>query len=121
MHVSDRITVSGMVFSGTHGVFDYEKRMPQPFEVDVELELPLAPAARNDDLNLTVDYGQTYETVREVVTGTRFNLVESLAETIAARLLERFPAVQGVVVRVRKPHVPLPGLASVQVQIARSR
>lgn len=121
MNLSDRIALAGMVFSGTHGVLNFEQEWPQPFEVDVELELPLGPAGRSDELSLTVDYGQAYQEVGAIVTGKRFRLLEALAEAISDRLLERFPLAQAVVVRVRKPHVPFPGPGSVQVEIRRGR
>ncbi|MEO5966049.1 MAG: dihydroneopterin aldolase [Candidatus Limnocylindrales bacterium] len=119
--MSDRIIVDGMTFQGTHGVHAFEQEHPQPFEVDVELALNLQPAGLSDDLALTIDYGRVFETCRQIVESTRFNLVEALAEAIAHELLANFAADE-VTVRVRKPAVDLGGiLRAVGVEIRRRR
>jgi dihydroneopterin aldolase len=110
-----------MVFQGRHGVYEREQREPQPFEVDVELLLNLQPAGVDDDLEQTVDYGQVFETCRQIVESTSFRLIEALAEAIAHELLAGFAVVE-VGVRVRKPAVQLPGqLAYAGVEIWRQR
>ena len=119
--MSDRMLLEGMVFEGTHGVYPEEQVTPQPFELDVELALNLQPAGLSDDLEQTVDYAAVYETCRQIVESTRFNLVEALAEAIAHELLAGFP-VQEVTVRVRKPAVQLGGpLRAAGVEIRRRR
>lgn len=118
----DRIDLHGMVFQARHGVFDQEKTTTQRFEVDVELLLDLQPAGLEDDLARTLDYARVYETVRTIVESTTFNLIEALAEAIAHELLADFPALEEVVVQVRKPEVNLGGpLAHAGVQIRRRR
>ncbi len=119
--MSDRIILDSMVFSGTHGVYEEEQRHPQPFEVDVELAINLQPAGLSDDLEQTVDYSGVFETCRQIVESTRFNLVEALAEAIAQEILAGFPADE-VTIRVRKPQVKLGGtLRSAGVEIRRRR
>lgn len=119
---SDRIVLADMVFEARHGVFDHEKVSPQRFEVDAELFIDLQPAGLEDDLARTLDYGRVYETVRTIVESTTFNLIEALAEAIAHELLSDFPALEEVVIRVRKPQVQLGGpLAHAGVEIRRRR
>jgi dihydroneopterin aldolase len=120
--VTDRISLINMRFDGRHGVLDKERAHPQPFEVDVELSLDLAPAGVSDDLSRTVDYRQIFDIVRETIEGPSRALIESLAESIAARLLTGFAGagVAEVVVRVRKPQVDLPGaIDAASVEITR--
>jgi dihydroneopterin aldolase len=81
--VTDRILIEGMRFQGTHGVYEHEQLNPQAFEVDVELAVNLQPAGLSDDLTQTVDYSKVFDTCRQIVESTRFNLVEALAEAIA--------------------------------------
>jgi len=119
----DQIVLEGMVFQARHGVHDREKVTAQRFEVDVELLLDLQPAGLEDDLERTLDYGRVYDTVKTIVESTTFNLIEALAEAIAHELLSDFPALEEVVVRVRKPDVQLGGplrFAGVQVRRRRS-
>ncbi len=119
--LEDRILLAGMAFLGRHGVFEEEQRVPQRFVVDLELVLDLRPAAAADDLALTVDYAAVRETVRAVVEDDRFRLLETLAETIAGRILASYP-VDEVTVRVRKPGVRLGGpLDHAGVVIRRAR
>ena len=119
--MSDRIIIDGMTFHGTHGVYEHERLQAQPFEVDVELALNLQPAGLSDDLSQTVDYSRVFDTCRQIVESTRFNLVEALAEAIAHEILAGFPA-EEVTVRVRKPSVDLGGpFRGVGVEIRRRR
>lgn len=120
--MSDRIQLINMRFEGRHGVLAEERETAQPFEVDVELSLDLAPAGAADDLSRTVDYREVFSVCREVIEGPSAQLIESLAERIAARLLAASWAakVTEVVVRVRKPRVKLPGaLDGAAVEITR--
>ncbi|MCL5046830.1 MAG: 2-amino-4-hydroxy-6-hydroxymethyldihydropteridine diphosphokinase [Actinobacteria bacterium] len=117
----DKISLRGMVFHAHHGVYPAERELGQRFEVDLEVGLDLGPAGRTDDLSLGLDYSRLYLGVKEIVQGRRFNLIEALAEAVAAFALE-FDAVREVAVRVRKPQAPLPGVfGTVEVQIQRSR
>jgi dihydroneopterin aldolase len=120
--MTDRIVLKDMIFQARHGVADREKVEPQRFEVDVELQLDLQPAGLEDDLGRTVDYGIVYQTTRQIVESTTYNLIEALAEAIAHEVLAGHPAVLEVVVRVRKPEVRVGGpLAYAGVEIRRRR
>ena len=103
----DKIVLEGLEFHARHGVFAAETEFGARFIVDVELYLPLTGS---DDLEGTVDYSAVYELVRTVVTETRFRLIEALAHRLADALLNAQPLTQAVVVRVHKPHAPLPGI-----------
>jgi len=119
---SDRIVLAGMVFLARHGVNDWEKVEEQRFEVDVELELDARPAAVRDDLTQTVDYRGVYELTRQVIEETTLELIESLAEAVATKVLAANGNVEAVVVRVRKPDVDLGGpIDSAGVEIRRTR
>ena len=103
----DRILLEGMVFHGRHGTLPAERELGQPFIVDVELRLDLRPAGFSDDLAKTVDYGEVHRRVKEIVEGAPVNLVETIAERIAATILEDHSLVKAVRVKVAKPHVRL--------------
>jgi 7,8-dihydroneopterin aldolase/epimerase/oxygenase len=121
--MSDRLALTKMAFQGRHGVLPEERENAQPFEVDVELALDLRPAGESDDLGRTVDYREIFEICRGVLEGPSQQLVESLAERIAARMLRAFApwGVTEVIVRVRKPAVRLPGpLDAASVEIRRT-
>ena len=117
----DRILLEGMTFHGRHGILPAERELGQPFVVDVELRLDLRPAGLSDDLTKTVDYGEVHRVARGIVEGEPVGLTETLAERISAAVLEDFPAVETVRVRVAKPHVRLNGtvLAGSAVEVVR--
>ena len=69
--MTDRITLSNMVFQARHGVADWEKVEAQRFEVDVELAVDIQPAGLEDDLSRTVDYRGVYSITRQVVESTK--------------------------------------------------
>lgn len=115
----DRIRLTGLRFSATHGVYDFERVEPQPFIVDVECEL--APRPASDDLATTVDYADLSGRIAAVVTGEPVNLIETLAERIAAICLDH-PLVATADVTVHKPEAQLPvDLADVSITLTRSR
>jgi 7,8-dihydroneopterin aldolase/epimerase/oxygenase len=119
--VTDRIVLSGMKFTGRHGLTDEERATAQPFEVDVELLTNLQPAGVDDDIEKTFDYTRVFEISRELVESTNFKLLEAIAEGIAHEVLMAMPVAE-VVVRVRKMKVPLPGkLQHAGVEISRTR
>ncbi|HOQ10183.1 MAG TPA: dihydroneopterin aldolase [Syntrophomonadaceae bacterium] len=105
----DRIIGRGLRFYGCHGVLEEEQHNPQPFEVDFELWLDLAAAGQRDDLGQTVDYGQVFQVIRQVVEEEHYKLLEALAERLAGVLLEQFAAIQEVDITVYKPQAPVAG------------
>src|SRR5215211_4524598 len=115
----DRILLTDMVFHGRHGTLQAEHELGQPFVVSVELR----PAGTSDDLTKTVDYGEVHRMVRDIVEGPPVQLIETLAEGIAAGTLDEHPEVEAVKVRVAKPHVRLGDtvLAGSAVEIVRRR
>ncbi len=102
----DRIVVRGLRELGVHGVLPEEQTRPQPFEVDVELEVDLSVAGESDALDDTVDYAAVAEAVSRVVRSERYQLLEKLATRIAevCKVDERVTAVS---VTVRKLHPPV--------------
>jgi dihydroneopterin aldolase len=119
--VNDRISLHGLRVRGYHGVFDFERRDGQDFVVDVELELDLTTAAASDDVTDTVHYGELAGRLAEVVAGEPVNLIETLAERLAAVCLAD-ALVAATTVTVHKPQAPIPHeFADVAVTIRRAR
>jgi len=121
MSSEDKIIIDNMVFRGRHGVHPAEHELGQRFEVDVELGLDLSRPMASDLLQDTVDYSRAYAIVREEAEDHHYQLIEALAGAIVRRLLAEL-AVTSVLVRVRKPQVPLNGILScTAVEIQRRR
>lgn len=117
----DRISLSNMAFYGYHGIAPGEKSDGQRFFVDVDLFLDLGPAGTTDEISKTIDYEGVFSMIKESVEVKRFHIIEALAEHIARAILKRY-SVERVVIRVRKPHVPIQGILDhTEVEISRSR
>lgn len=119
----DSILLEGMVFYGYHGVHPEEQRLGQRFVVDLEAACDLHPAGVSDAVEQTVSYSDLYRLTKGIVEGTPYALVEAVAERVASAALDAFPAIEEVVVTVRKPEAPIQGsvLESAGVRIRRRR
>jgi dihydroneopterin aldolase len=118
---TDRIILRGLRARGRHGCLPAERELGQEFVIDVALGLDARPAAEDDDLLRTVDYGALADRLVAVVEGEPVNLIETLAERLAALCLDP-PQVEEVEVTVHKPSAPVPHpFADVAVTIHRSR
>jgi 7,8-dihydroneopterin aldolase/epimerase/oxygenase len=115
--------VEDLACYGYHGVKPEEKALGQRFLVDLTLRLDLGPAGRSDDLGLSVSYSEAARLARERVEGPSRDTIEAVAEEVAAALLERFPRLEGVTVRVKKPAAPIAGVqfGLVAVEVSRER
>jgi dihydroneopterin aldolase len=102
----DTIILTGIRALGAHGVLPEEQSRPQPFEVDLELQVDLAKAGATDALSDTVDYDAVVAAVVRIVQQPGHALIETLAARIAdaCRADKR---VTGVAVTVRKLRPPV--------------
>jgi len=104
----DKIMARGMTFKACHGVLAFEKAEPQTFRVDADLLLDTSIAGKSDDIKDTVSYAEVFALIRNIVEQESYQLLEALAENIAAALLFQFP-IAGVEITVYKPEAPVEG------------
>ncbi|WP_456846829.1 2-amino-4-hydroxy-6-hydroxymethyldihydropteridine diphosphokinase [Cellulomonas sp. P5_C6] len=102
----DQIRLTGITATGYHGVFEHERREGQTFVADVVVHLDTRRAAARDDLAHTLHYGELAEQVAAVLSGEPVDLIETVAERIAATVLAS-GIVQAVDVAVHKPNAPI--------------
>lgn len=120
--MSDSIILSRLAIYAYHGLHQEEAQLGQRFYVTLTCNLDLRPAGQADDYGLSVCYATLAKRVHELAVTRRFHLIEGLAEAIAADVLEAFPRIAAVTVRVEKPEAPIPLiLDSVAIEIRRSR
>ena len=119
--MTDRIELRGLRAVGICGALPEEQARAQPFEIDLDVHLDLAAAGASDRLDDTADYGGLGQTVIDIVTGGRFQLIERMAQVVADAVLAdaRVEAVEVVVRKVRPP-VPFE-LTTSAVRIRRTR
>jgi dihydroneopterin aldolase len=119
--VSDTISITGLRLMGYHGVFEHEKHDGQEFVIDLHIELDTVQAGASDDLADTLDYSLIVDEVAARVTGESVDLIETLAEDIAAIVLSH-PQPTAVSVSVHKPQAPVSHpVSDIAVTIRRER
>ena len=99
------------------GVSERERRHPQTVWLDVELTINAARAAARDDVRDAVDYAALVERLRALAVGRPFRLMETLAEAVAAAVLEASGSPR-VRVRVRKRALEGLGYAAIEIERA---
>jgi dihydroneopterin aldolase len=102
----DSITLTGLRVRAHHGVYDFERENGQDFVIDLSVGIDLRRAARSDDVTTTIHYGELAERVAAAVASDPVDLIETVAERIAALVLS-YPAAHNVTVTVHKPDAPI--------------
>lgn len=116
----DEICIRNLEVYAYHGVYPQEKEKGQRFYLNVLLFLDTRPAGRKDDLSLSVNYGEVCERLHEWMRERSFDLLETVAEKLAERLLLTFPLIRELELEIRKPEAPIPlPFESVSVKIQR--
>ena len=98
----DIIFLSEMKIDTVIGIWDWERKIRQTVVIDLEMAADIRKAAASDSVDDTLNYKLVAKRVQEFVGGSEFQLVETLAEKIAAIINDEF-AVPWVRVRVNKP------------------
>jgi len=114
--MSDAITnqpyseVIGISFFAFHGAYPEEKENGQTFTVDVALYGDFANRAEfSDALDETVDYAAVCQTVINIGTTTRVDLLERLGALMADELIAKFPVTSVTVSVSKNPPAGVPG------------
>ena len=101
------------------GIWDWERRIRQTISIDLEMGADIRRAAATDDIEDTLNYKAVANRVQQFVGDSSYQLVETLAENIAAIILDEFD-VPWVQVRVNKPGA-IRGSRDVGILIRRSK
>ena len=115
---ADRIFLHDLKVETVIGIWAWERKIRQTISIDLEMGADIRRAAAADHIDATLNYKAVAKRVQEFVAGTDFQLVETLAERIAALVLEEFP-VPWIEVRVHKPGA-IRGARDVGVAIRRT-
>ena len=88
----DIIFIDGFRLSTLIGIYPREKAMPQRVELSLEIGTSTVRAGQSDSIGDTIDYAVVIESLRGELADQHFNLLETLAEYIASRLIDGFGA-----------------------------
>ena len=116
----DEIRIDDLDVYAHHGVFPEEKEKGQHFYVNLVLYTDTRGAGQKDELTLSTHYGEVCHLVTKWMQEHQYDLIETVAETVAEQILLQYPLVWAADVEIRKPQAPI-GLpfGSVSVRIHR--
>jgi dihydroneopterin aldolase len=109
----DRISVRDYTRQVEIGAFRAERGVSQRIRFNVVLEVAHHDAAEDDDVDKVVSYDTITDAIEEEIAAERINLLETLAERVAARCLADARAVR-VFVRLEKLD-RIPGALGVEI------
>ena len=107
MPIDDVIELRGLRLIGICGALPEERQRAQPLEVDLDVYADLVPSGTTDDLADTVDYGAVCDAAAAEVSNGTPQLLEHLAEDLAAAVLAVDRRIDAVTVWVRKLRPPV--------------
>jgi 7,8-dihydroneopterin aldolase/epimerase/oxygenase len=114
----DTVFIEGLEIEALIGIYDWERRVRQPLLFDIEMAFDNRVPAASDAIADTLDYKAVSKRIAEYVSQSGFGLVETLAERVAAVILDEF-AVRHVRLKLSKPGA-VRGARAVGVMIERA-
>ncbi len=115
----DKIFIHALKTEAIIGIYDWERQVRQTVIVDIEIGADVRRAALTDSIEDTLNYKRVAKRVLAFVEGSRFQLVETLAEHLAMLVLEEF-GVAWVGIVLSKPGA-VRGSRDVGVAVERDR
>ena len=115
----DVVRIKGLKIETVVGVHDWERKLPRPVIVDLELATDAARAAASDRLADAIDYHAVAEAVTACVRGQQPQLIETLAQRVAEMLQKDFGAAW-LRLELHKPGA-VAGASDVSVSIERGK
>ena len=86
----DLVYIRDLEINTTIGIYDWEREIKQVVSLDLEMAANMRPAAREDNIQLALDYKKVAKRVIEFVENSSYQLVESLAEEVAHLVMQEF-------------------------------
>lgn len=78
--MSDSIELRGIRTFGRHGANPGERDVPQPFDIDLKLDIDLRVPRHSDALADTLDYAALHARILHIVHSTSYALLERLGQ-----------------------------------------
>lgn len=101
----DKILINKLEVFGVHGLIPAEKLSPQKFIVSCECFLDSQKAGKTDNVDYTENYHKISDIIFQAVSSSSFNLLETIAEDCALKVLTGCPNLKGLKLKIEKPWV----------------
>lgn len=114
----DQVFIRGLDVDAVIGAYDWERSIRQRLVLDLDMAWDIRPAAQADELALALDYAAVSQRLLDYVGSSSFELVETLAERVAALVIDEF-GVPWVRLSINKPGAVTQAAGGVGVVIER--
>ena len=114
----DHVFIEGLEIEALIGIYDWERRIRQTLVFDIEMAFDNRIPAASDAIEDTLNYKAVSRRIVDYVSQSDFGLVETLAERVAAIILDEF-GVRSVRHKLSKPGA-VRGARAVGVTIVRT-
>ena len=101
------IIINGLEIMACHGVNPEEKVNPQKWVVDVDLVVDISKAAKEDLLDLTINYAKVSKFIVAFFKDNCFDLIETLVSRLAKEILVNYKIAKKITLEVKKPNAPM--------------
>ena len=102
--MSDTIELRGIRVFGRHGANPGEKDVPQPFDIEVSLDVDLSAARTSDALADPVNYDSLHKAIVAIVRDRSYDLLERLGQDMLDVILTD-PRITRASVQIAKPQL----------------
>lgn len=102
------ILLENIEFHAKHGVFEQENITGNTFIVNIKIKTDLSKAAESDNLNDTINYGEIYNIIKQEM-DIPSKLIEHVGGRIIRQLIQNFPSIKGIELKISKKTPPIQG------------
>jgi dihydroneopterin aldolase len=116
-----KIILENMEFYANHGVLPHENELGNTFVVSLIMEVDTEKAGNTDMIDDTVNYQLIYNAIRKQME-IPSRLLEHIGQRIVEKLMNKFPRIQHLNLRLSKLNPPLGGkVERVTIELEKKR
>ena len=115
-----RIVFSRLALDARIGILEHERRATQPLHIDAEIDVDITRHVDDHDIHSVLDYRHLRDAIVDECTQAHVNLIETLTERVANRLMADFVDIRAVRIRISKP-LAFSDCAAVAIEVQVSR
>ncbi|TAL77808.1 MAG: dihydroneopterin aldolase [Burkholderiaceae bacterium] len=115
-----RIFFTQLALDARIGILEHELRATQPLHIDAEFDIDISQPVRDQNIQTVLDYRLLRNIIVQECTQAHVNLLETLIEHVADRLLNEFAEISHVKLRISKPNA-FSDCVAVGIELQRSR
>jgi 7,8-dihydroneopterin aldolase/epimerase/oxygenase len=98
-----RILFSRIALDASIGILEHERIATQPIHIDAAIDVDVHKHVDDDDIGSVLDYRALHHCIAQECTQGHVNLLETLTDKVANRLLGLFSEIREVQLRITKP------------------